>query len=164
MAEYGSMFIVGALAAILFFGGWHGPVPVGGAVGGAVQWVVNLIPFVDFTGEWAGQYIANLIGCVNLIAKASLAVILMIWIRWTFPRLRIDQVITVCWKYCVPIAAICFLGVLGWEFLDLPFIRDFGPQGPAAAEHWSAAAQAVEAVKPAAEAAAALIENAGGSS
>ena len=43
----------------------------------------------------------------------------MMWIRWTLPRLRIDQVITMCWKYCVPIAAFCFLGLMAWQ-LYLP--------------------------------------------
>ena len=45
-----------------------------------------------------------------------MGVVLMIWVRWTLPRLRIDQVITMCWKYCVPIAAFCFLGLLGWQY------------------------------------------------
>jgi hypothetical protein len=43
-------------------------------------------------------------------------VIVMIWVRWTLPRLRIDQVITTCLKYCVPIAAIAFLGATLWQF------------------------------------------------
>ena len=102
MAEYGSMFIVSGLAAILFFGGWNGPIPL-------------LAGFAD-SPSWAVQYLANLVGCVNFILKSSLAVTVMIWIRWTLPRLRIDQVIATCWKYCVPIAAVCFLGVLGWQY------------------------------------------------
>ncbi len=105
MAEYGSMFIVSGLAAILFFGGWNGPLPL-------FSWVTS-------ESHFALQYLANLAGCVNFITKASLGVVVMIWIRWTLPRLRIDQVITMCWKYCVPIAAFCFLGLLGWTFLGL---------------------------------------------
>ncbi len=105
MAEYGSMFIVGALAAILFFGGWNGPIPI-------FHW----LGWADGSAGPIALYAANLAGCLNLIFKASLAVIVMIWIRWTFPRLRIDQVITTCWKYCVPIAAFCFLGVLATQY------------------------------------------------
>jgi NADH-quinone oxidoreductase subunit H len=41
------------------------------------------------------------------------------WIRWTLPRLRIDQVMTTCLKYCTPIAAAMFLGVMLWQ-LFLP--------------------------------------------
>ncbi len=151
MAEYGSMFIVGVLAAILFFGGWHGPIPVAGPIGQGVGMVL---------GDWAGQYVTNLIGCCNLIGKGCLAVVVMIWVRWTFPRLRIDQVITVCWKYCVPIAAVCFLGVLGWEYFGLPNAGEWFP-GPSANEHWSVA---TDILQPAAEASAVLTESAGGSS
>ena len=39
-------------------------------------------------------------------AKAFLGVTVMIWVRWTLPRLRIDQVMTMCLKYCVPLAAV----------------------------------------------------------
>ena len=115
MAEYGSMFIVGGLATILFFGGWNGPLPL-------------LAGFAD-SQSWAVQYLVNLAGCINFILKSSLAVILMIWIRWTFPRLRIDQVIATCWKYCVPIAAACFLGVLGWQYWSAMVACDDRP-GP----------------------------------
>ena len=44
----------------------------------------------------------------------------MMWVRWTLPRLRIDQVMTTCLKYCVPLAAMCFLGTLFWQGLGLP--------------------------------------------
>ncbi len=40
----------------------------------------------------------------------------MMWVRWTLPRLRIDQVITTCLKYCVPIAAVAFLGATLWQY------------------------------------------------
>jgi NADH-quinone oxidoreductase subunit H len=43
----------------------------------------------------------------------------MMWIRWTLPRLRIDQVMTTCLKYCTPIAAAMFAGVMLWQ-LFLP--------------------------------------------
>jgi len=121
MAEYGSMFIVSGLAAIMFFGGWNGPIPVFSVIG---------------SDNWYLGYLTNLAGCANFIMKASLGVTVMIWIRWTLPRLRIDQVITMCWKYCVPIAAVCFLGVLGWQYYDLPWIKDLGPQNGHVAEHW----------------------------
>ena len=121
MAEYGSMFIVSGLAAILFFGGWHGPIPVMGLLGDAFGWSTE-------SGGW--WYVSSLVGCVNFIGKASAGVVVMIWIRWTLPRLRIDQVITMCWKYCVPIAAASFLIVLGWQFVGAPSINDIAPGKP----------------------------------
>ena len=39
----------------------------------------------------------------------------MMWIRWTLPRLRIDQVMTTCLKYCTPLAAAMFLGAMLWQ-------------------------------------------------
>jgi NADH-quinone oxidoreductase subunit H len=101
MAEYGSMFAVSGLAAILFFGGWNGPLPI---------------------AHWLGMthgnafivYLANLLGLINFIFKCCFGVVFMMWVRWTLPRLRIDQVMTTCLKYCTPIAAAMFLGATLW--------------------------------------------------
>jgi len=104
------MFVVSGLAAILFFGGWHGPIPL----------FESLAYQVGETDWRLGGYVANLAGCLNFILKSVIGVTVMMWVRWTLPRLRIDQVITMCWKYCVPIAAFCFVGALAWQTLDLP--------------------------------------------
>jgi NADH-quinone oxidoreductase subunit H len=118
MAEYGSMFLVSGLAAILFFGGWNGPLPIFHALG------------------WAGSdnallaWIAALFGCLNFMAKAVLFVTVMMWVRWTLPRLRIDQVMATCLKYCVPLAAICFLGAMAWQVMGIPFLNDLAPARP----------------------------------
>jgi NADH-quinone oxidoreductase subunit H len=61
----------------------------------------------------------RLLGMVNLLGKATLGVLVMMWIRWTLPRLRIDQVMTTCLKYCTPIAAVMFAGAMLWQ-LFLP--------------------------------------------
>ena len=84
MAEYGSMFLVSALAAILFFGGWYGPLPIFQSVAYAP----------DAQGFEILGALANVAGVINLLTKASLGVVFMIWVRWTFPRLRIDQVLS----------------------------------------------------------------------
>ncbi len=112
MAEYNSMFIVSALAVILFLGGWNGPVPI-------------FATWKEAGGGW--EIAANLFGCMNFIGKTVVGVIVMVWVRWTLPRLRIDQVITTCLKYCVPIAAFCFVGVLGWQLASLPSPHDWAP-------------------------------------
>ncbi|MBA2117110.1 NADH-quinone oxidoreductase subunit NuoH [Bremerella alba] len=119
MAEYGSMILVSALAAILFFGGWNGPIPIFSAL---MDW------FPDYLGNcWWFSSIANIFGVICLLIKASLGVIGMMWVRWTFPRLRVDQVITMCLKYCVPISAVCLLGVMFWTALGVPFFNDLLP-------------------------------------
>jgi len=129
MAEYGSMFLVSGLAVILFLGGWNGPIPL-------FHW----LGWADGGSGPVLHYIANLAGCANFILKTVLLVTVMMWVRWTFPRLRIDQVITTCLKYCVPIAAVCFLGAITWRYLDIPFLNDLAPHhagGRATVrEHW----------------------------
>ena len=119
MAEYGSMVVVSGLAAILFFGGWNGPVPV----------TEFLEPVATAVGipSWAFGWFANLLGATNFIIKCFLGVTFMMWLRWTLPRLRIDQVMTTCLKYCIPLASAMFLGSMlfsyflpGWDIRTRP--------------------------------------------
>jgi NADH-quinone oxidoreductase subunit H len=120
MAEYGSMFSVSILASILFLGGWHGPIPV-----------ADFLGLTSENGALAG-YFGNLLGCLNVIFKGCIGVSVMMWVRWTLPRLRIDQVMTTCLKYCTPIAAAMFLGATLWQ-LQIPDRNFFGvlPVNPA---------------------------------
>ncbi len=128
MAEYSSMFVVSALASILFFGGPHGPIPIADILSFlSIDQLGN--PDVQAFDETAGGFfssvnlqviIARLLGVGNLLFKGIIGVTVMMWIRWTFPRLRIDQVMTMCLKYCVPLAAVGFLGATAWQALDLP--------------------------------------------
>ena len=101
MAEYGSMLAVSILAAILFFGGWNGPVPI-----------TELLP----KGNPVAGFVADLLGACNIIFKGVFGVTVMIWARWTLPRLRIDQVMTTCLKYCVPLAAAMLVGATLWVY------------------------------------------------
>jgi NADH-quinone oxidoreductase subunit H len=96
MAEYGSMFVISGLTSALFLGGWHS----------------GLLPS-DPT-RWFGGSLGNVINVVIFIVKSWLLVIVMMWVRWTLPRLRIDQVMTTCLKYLVPLCCICLLGSALW--------------------------------------------------
>ncbi|MGC4002957.1 MAG: NADH-quinone oxidoreductase subunit H [Pirellulales bacterium] len=113
MAEYGSMLAVSLLASILFFGGWNGPIPIfdllgwGGAPSGASMNLTNAAGVMT--------WLATIAGVANVLIKAVIWVTVMMWVRWTLPRLRIDQVMTVCLKYCTPIAAAMFLGAAVWK-------------------------------------------------
>lgn len=116
MAEYGSMFAVSGLAAILFFGGWNGPIPI------TELWV-------DAPAGAHPGFFANLFGLANFMFKATIGVTVMMWIRWTLPRLRIDQVMKTCLKYCTPLAAVFFVGAMLWLY-NLPgvgLVRGWGP-------------------------------------
>ncbi|MFM8292414.1 MAG: NADH-quinone oxidoreductase subunit NuoH [Planctomycetia bacterium] len=114
MAEYGSMFLVSAMAAVLFLGGWNGPVPLAKLTGLSTI-SADTSPFL------AGLFglLVRLLGLANLLGKATLGVLVMMWVRWTLPRLRIDQVMTTCLKYCTPLAAAMFAGAMLWQ-LALP--------------------------------------------
>jgi NADH-quinone oxidoreductase subunit H len=110
MAEYGSMLAVSLLGAILFFGGWHGPIPIFGPE--MLGWA-----YVSGDEAWrATGYLASLLGMTNMLLKGVLGVTVMMWVRWTLPRLRIDQVMKTCLKYCMPIAAVMFVGVIVWQY------------------------------------------------
>jgi NADH-quinone oxidoreductase subunit H len=87
LAEYTNMFIASALVVILFLGGFTGLVP---------------IPFVPDV----------LSGPFWFLSKTLFLVFVMMWIRWTLPRLRVDQLMTTCWKYLIPIALVN-LGIIG---------------------------------------------------
>jgi NADH-quinone oxidoreductase subunit H len=71
LAEYTNMFIVSAIATVLFLGGWHGPI---------------------------------LPGVIWFLLKVYALIFLMMWFRWTFPRVRFDQLITFAWKILIPLA------------------------------------------------------------
>ena len=83
LAEYLNLFIVSCVAALLFFGGWM-PLHVPGL--DAFNHVMDYIPSV-----------------VWFIGKAIALSFIIIWFKWTFPRLRIDQLLTLEWKYLLPI-------------------------------------------------------------
>ena len=102
MAEYAAIFAVSGLGAILFLGGWNGPVPI-------ASWLGLTHANGDFLG-WIGDFL----GMCNFIAKGIVGGTCMIWARWSLPRLRVDQVMTTCLKYCVPIASAMLAGVMLW--------------------------------------------------
>lgn len=83
LAEFLNLFIVSAIAATVFLGGWM-PLHIG--VEGFDR-VMDYIP-----------------GIVWFLGKSFLIVWLLMWVKWTFPRLRVDQILTLEWKYLMPIA------------------------------------------------------------
>jgi NADH-quinone oxidoreductase subunit H len=98
MAEYGSMFAVSGIANIMFLGGW--------SLG---------LPFELTT--YLGPVFGNLINVLVFIAKGWFLVFVMMWVRWTLPRLRIDQVMMTCRKYLLPIGCVLLLGVSAWRLM-----------------------------------------------
>lgn len=154
MAEYGSMFTVSGLAAVLFFGGWNGPIPIFDILG----WSYSADELASGSFRVTG-YLANFAGCLNFMFKALVGVTVMMWIRWSLPRLRIDQVMTTCLKYCVPIAAVCFAGTVLWQYgffvtdKPLPSLNHVMPAEPRGAvrEAWTVAVAKDKAIATPAE-------------
>ncbi len=114
MGEYASMFAVCGIAAILFLGGWNTGI---GPLDDALYAARN--SGADGTGSAVAGYLANVIGAFVFASKASFGVFVQVWLRWTLPRLRIDQVMTTCLKYLVPISCFLFLGAIAWPLVML---------------------------------------------
>ena len=101
LAEYVNVFIVCAVGATLFFGGW--------------------MPF--HIGHWEGfNHIMDYIpSSIWFFGKTFFLIFLIMWFRWTFPRLRIDQLLNLEWKYLLPISLfnillVTTMAILGWYF------------------------------------------------
>src|SRR5262245_59997166 len=110
MAEYASMFAVSGIAVLLFLGGWN----------------TGFLP-VDLT-EWLGWF-GNVVNAAVFIFKAWLLVFVQMWVRWTLPRLRIDQVMMTCLKYLLPISCILLLGVSLWQVAVRPLVGPYFKYG-----------------------------------
>ena len=87
------MFIVAALSTACFLGGWNVPF-----------FHVGTLPWI-----WG-----NLLSLGVFLAKAFTMVLIMMWVRWTLPRLRVDQLMRMSWKYLVPLTFVNLLGVSLW--------------------------------------------------
>jgi NADH-quinone oxidoreductase subunit H len=101
LAEYINMFIVASIAATVFLGGW--------------------MPF--HVGHWEGfNHVMDFVPpFIWYIGKTFFVIFLMMWFKWTFPRLRIDQLLTLEWKYLLPINLVnvlimAFIVLMGWHF------------------------------------------------
>ena len=90
MAEWGNLFLIGALITTLFLGGWQFPHVSDNLV------VMNLLELIIFN------------------VKVLAVVFVSMWIRGTLPRVRIDQLMTVCWKYFVPLAFVNMIATAVW--------------------------------------------------
>lgn len=94
MAEWGNLYVIGAIATTLFLGGWQ------------IPWALDDHPVLR-----------NALQFGVFFTKSYAFVLLAIWLRWTLPRIRVDQMMEMCWKYLVPIALVDFLGTATWMVL-----------------------------------------------
>lgn len=101
LAEYVNVFIVCAIGATLFLGGWM-PFHIGNwhAFNGVMDWIPSSVWF---------------------FGKTFFLIFVIMWFRWTFPRLRIDQLLNLEWKYLLPISMfnlllVTLIAIMGWHF------------------------------------------------
>ena len=100
LSEYANMLIISIVAAIVFLGGWQSPMQI-----------INIFP-----DSWLildGFYI----GIFWLLLKAAAFIFVIMWFRWTFPRLRVDQLMNICWKYFIPFSLVNLFLVSLWELI-----------------------------------------------
>lgn len=88
LAQFLNAWVLAAIGAVLFLGGWQGP-------------GVNL------------PIIGPILGLVYFVGKAFLLYVVQIWVKGTFPRLRVDQMMSFCWKVLVPVT----VGLLAWQMV-----------------------------------------------
>src|SRR5688572_15814713 len=96
LAEYANMFVVAAIATTFFLGGW-------------------LPPFGLLLGK-TFLMSAFLEGLFWFMAKSFALVLLMMWLRWTLPRYRVDQLMELCWKKLTPLAFITLFAIGAGEY------------------------------------------------
>ena len=93
-AEWANVFVMSGIATALFLGGWQ-------------------IPFVSPAAQEASTAL-QVLGAVMFLGKAWILVFVVVWIRWTLPRVRIDQMMNMCWKWFVPFSFLAFILTALW--------------------------------------------------
>jgi NADH-quinone oxidoreductase subunit H len=108
LVEFGNLWVMAAVAVTLFFGGWQ--VPFAGPEVFAQARGTGDLPGLAWWG-------LQLVSMFVFVLKTLMVLNLIVWIRWTLPRIRIDQMMTLCWKYLVPFAFFTFVATLLWQIL-----------------------------------------------
>lgn len=98
LAEFMNMFIISALTATVFLGGWQ---PLHVTMDGA-----NVLGFLGFLDHVPGY--------VYFFSKTILVMFIIMWFRWTFPRVRVDQLMKLEWKILLPLAFLNLIAVAVW--------------------------------------------------
>jgi NADH-quinone oxidoreductase subunit H len=91
MAEWGNLYVIGAIVTTLFLGGWQ------------IPWALAEHPVPRVALQFATFFL-----------KSYFWVFVAVWLRWTLPRIRVDQMMIMCWKYLVPLAFVNLLGTAAW--------------------------------------------------
>jgi NADH-quinone oxidoreductase subunit H len=106
-AEYAAMFVIAGIQVSLFLGGWNDPA---GYIGYESHQLMH-----DPQIHWRALLLLNLAAAAMFVAKCIVIVFVTMWIRWTLPRPRIDQVLYACLKVLFPLACLLLFGAALWQ-------------------------------------------------
>ncbi len=107
LAEFADVILFACIASAIFLGGWQLPffdlrnLDIGLTVGD-----VSLNPLIQ-TVAMMGVF----------LAKVAVLIFVVMWLRWTLPRLRVDQLMNLCWKYLIPISFFNLIGAAIWTWV-----------------------------------------------
>jgi NADH-quinone oxidoreductase subunit H len=99
-AEWANVFVMSGIASALFLGGWQ-------------------IPGVS-PAQQEASFGLQLVGVLVFLTKSWFLIFVVIWVKWTLPRVRIDQMMNLCWKWFVPMAFGAFLLTAVWMVASVP--------------------------------------------
>ncbi len=102
LVEWGNLWVMSALAVTMFMGGWQVPFLPAARLDALTGWAA-------FFGEVASLGVFAL--------KTLFFVFVVMWLRWTLPRIRVDQMMNMCWKYLVPASFVAVLFVAVWMLI-----------------------------------------------
>jgi NADH-quinone oxidoreductase subunit H len=97
-AEWSNVFVMSGIVSALFLGGWQ-------------------VPGID-PSQQAASFWLQALGAFVFLAKSWVLIFVVIWIRWTLPRIRIDQLMNLCWKWLVPMSFAAFVLTALWLLWD----------------------------------------------
>ena len=98
LSEFANIFVIAVLSAVFFLGGWQGP----------------------FLSSIDSLLLSNLLGATYLMGKVTILIVLILQLRWTLPRLRVDQLMVMSWKYLLPISLVCLIATAFQVTLPVP--------------------------------------------
>jgi NADH-quinone oxidoreductase subunit H len=101
LAEYAMMFLTSMVLVILFLGAWYSPLPN-----------IGSFALADYTN-------GTFWGVGWILLKTLLLVVVQMWIRWTLPRFRADQLMNFCWKVLIPLSFVCLFLSAFWKLIVL---------------------------------------------
>jgi len=104
LAEFADIILFACVAAAVFFGGWQLP----------FFHPEQIFTDINLMGVNFAPLFVTLSTLLVFLGKIAFFIFVVMWIRWTLPRLRMDQLMSMCWKYLIPIAFVNLIGSLLW--------------------------------------------------